>query len=205
MLDTYFTGESLLFTIPALVGTGAFLIKLGLLAIGGLDADVDVDADVDLDIDADLDLDADHTDALGHGDSTSAFTYFSLQGIAALVMGFGWGGLVGLLTFEWSLATSAIAGIVFGGVLMWLATWLMSAAMKLQSSGNVHLRDALGVEGVVYANIPAAGDGRGQVRVVIGDRARICNAVTEGEALASQTRVSVTKVNRDRSLTVAKI
>ena len=203
MLESYFTGDSLLFTIPALAGTGAFLLKLGLLVLGGLDADVD--ADVDIDVDAGLDLDADHTDALGDGDSTSAFTYFSLQGIAALVMGFGWGGLVGLLTFEWSVLGSVGAGVAFGAALMWLATWLMCAAMKLQSSGNVRIRDALGSEGVVYAKVPTAGDGRGKVRVINGDRARVYNAVTEGDAIPTKSRVKVMKVNRDRSLTVTKI
>jgi hypothetical protein len=81
----------------------------------------------------------------------------------------------------------------------------MSAAMKLQGSGNVHLRDALGAEGVVYANVPAAGEGRGQVRVIISQRARIYNAVTEGEAIPTKSRVKVMRVNRDRSLTVMKI
>ena len=35
MLQGMFSQEALLFTIPALLGTAVFLLKLGLMAIGG--------------------------------------------------------------------------------------------------------------------------------------------------------------------------
>jgi hypothetical protein len=72
----------------------------------------------------------------------------------------------------------------------------------LQSSGNVRLDDAVGIEGQVYANVPAGGEGRGQVRVVMGDRARIYNAVSDGGAIKTGSRIRVVRVNEDRTLTV---
>ena len=67
MLDRLFSQETMLFTIPALLGTGVFLLKMALMALGGFGADIDADADVDVDVDAD------------GSDSTDAFTLLSIQ------------------------------------------------------------------------------------------------------------------------------
>ena len=210
MIHSMFSSDALLFTVPALLGTMVFLIKLGLMALGaGADADVDVPHDVDIphdvDVPHDIDVQADAHDALGHDDSTAAFTYLSIQGIAAFVMGFGWGGLIGLRTFRWELLSSVVLAVAFGAFLMWLLGILLRAVYSLQQSGNIRIADTVGCEGVVYTNIPGAGEGRGSVRVVIDDRARIYNAVTEGEALPTKSRVRVTQANRDNSVTVVKL
>ena len=54
----------------------------------------------------------------------------------------------------------------------------------------------------MYANVPARGAGRGQVRVVIGERSRIYDAVSEGDALPTSTPVRVMRVEGDRTLVV---
>ena len=82
---------------------------------------------------------------------------------------------------------------------------LMKAMYDLQASGNVNVGDAVGSEGQVYANIPASDGGRGQVRVVISDRARIYNAVSTGDAIKTGSRVRVVRVNEDRTLTVTAV
>ncbi len=192
MLSNLFAQDVLLFTIPGILGTLVFLIKIGLMSIGI--GDIDADVDIDMDIDADLDS----------GDSTAAFSFISIQSIAAFIMGFGWGGLVGLKTFGWSLSMSVLAGLGFGTFLMWLLGLMLKGIYSLQNSGNVNVSDSVGSEGVVYANIPANGDGRGQVRVVLKDRAHIYNAITEGEILLSNSRVRITRVDSDNTLTVIK-
>ena len=197
MIDRLFSQEALLFTVPALLGTLVFLLKLGLMALGGVGGDVaDVDVDVDVDVDGDL------GEEVESGDSTAAFTLLSIQSIAAFLMGFGWGGLGGLVGFDWPLGISLLLGVGFGAGLIWLLGLLMKAMYDLQTSGNVHIRDALGAEGQVYANVPAQGAGRGQVRVIIDGRARIYNAVSDGEALATNSRIRVVRVNQDHTLTV---
>jgi hypothetical protein len=173
MIDSLFTPEALLFTIPALLGTMVFLLKLGLLALGaGADSDVDVPHDVDIphdvDVPHDIDVDADAHDALGQDDSTAAFTYLSIQGIAAFVMGFGWGGLIGFRTLNWEILPSIALGVLFGAFLMWLLGILLRAIYGLQESGNIRITDAVGCEGVVYTNVPGSGEGRGCVRIIIG-------------------------------------
>jgi membrane protein implicated in regulation of membrane protease activity len=204
MLQGLFSQEALLFTIPALLGTAVFLLRLGLMAIGGFDHDVDVPHDVDIPHDVAIDA---HGDVdLGHdvesGDSTEAFKLLSIQSVAAFLMGFGWGGIAGLVGLDWSFPMSLLLGVGLGLGFMWLMGILMKAMYDLQSSGTVRIQDAVGTEGQVYANIPAGDAGRGQVRVVIGDRARIYNAVSEGDALNTGSRVRVVRVNEDRTLTV---
>ena len=194
MLSSLFAQDVLLFTIPALLGTLVFLIKIGIMSIGIGDIDADVDIDVDMDVDADVD----------GGDSTAAFSFISIQSIAAFIMGFGWGGLVGLKTFGWGLPMSVLSGLAFGTSLMWVLGLMLKAIYNLQNSGTVNPKDAIGMEAMVYANVPANGDGRGKVRVVIRDRARIYNAITEGEILPSNSRVRVTRVDSDNTLTVIK-
>ena len=192
MLDRLFSQETMLFTIPALLGTGVFLLKMGMMALGGFGADVDADADVDVDVDADSD----------GSDSTDAFKLLSIQSIAAFLMGFGWGGVSGIIGLDWGLGLSLLLGVGFGVALMWLLGLLMKAVYGLQSSGNIRIDDAIGLQGTVYAQIPAKGDGKGQVRLVIENRARMYNAASEGESISTNTAVRVTHVNDDNTLTV---
>ncbi|MHC4902248.1 MAG: hypothetical protein ACYTGD_11375 [Planctomycetota bacterium] len=193
MLQSLFDQEALLFTVPALLGTAVFLIRLGLMTIVGLDHDVDVPHDVDIPHDVAVDMQGDVD--LGHdvesGDSTEAFKLLSIQSVAAFLMGFGWGGVGGLLGFEWSFPMSLLLGVGFGLVLVWLLGILMKAMYDLQSSGNVRVEDAVGAEGQVYA--------------IISDRARIYNAVSDGDAIKTGSRVRVVRVNEDRTLTVTAV
>ncbi len=202
MLGGLFQTDALLFTIPALLGTLVFLIRMGLMAIGGigegLDGAGDVDVAVDFDVDADVDLGAE----VESGDSTHAFTLLSVQSVGAFLMGFGWGGLGGLLGFEWALPMSLLLAVGFGAGMVWLLGLLMKAMYDLSSSGTVHIQDALGAQGRVYSNVTALGAGRGQVRVVINERARIYNAVSDGEAIVTNSSVRVVRVNDDHTLTV---
>jgi hypothetical protein len=189
MFDALFTQEGLLFSIPALLGTLVFLLKISLMAVGGLGADADFNAGADL----------------GHGgDSTHAFGLLSVQSIAALLMGFGWGGLTARFALEWSTGMSVVAGAAVGAAMVYLLGLMMKAMYDMQSSGNIHLRDAVGLQGSVYAAIPARGEGSGQVRLVINQRSRIFNAVSEGEGIGTNTAVRIVRANNDNTLTVAR-
>ena len=196
MLDNLFTDAALFFSVPAMLGTGVFLLKLGLMAFAGIGADMDAG---DVDVDADLGGDVEH------GDSTAAFKLLSIQSIAAFCMGFGWGGLSALIGFDWSVPVSLAVGAGIGAGFVWLEIMLMKLVYDLQSSGNVNIDDAIDTEGSVYVSVPQQGTGRGQVRVIIGDRARIYNAVTEGDTIATGSRVRVVRINDDRTLTVSTV
>jgi len=174
---------------------------MGLMLIGG-DADADVGVDVDVDFDAGAGIDT--VEAGEAADSTSAFKVLSIQAVAAFLGGFGWGGLGALQGAGWSPTVSALVGLASGAGMMWVLGKLLIFIYGLESSGNVELYHALESEGRVYAQIPAAGEGTGRVRVVIGDRARFYKAITEGEALPRDAKVRVVSINDDDSVTVTE-
>jgi hypothetical protein len=184
MYDLFFSDHAAVFTVPAIVGTVFFIIRLTMMLTLGM---------------GDLGIDGDH-----HGDSSEAFKVLSIQAIAAFFMGFGWGGLGSLKGSGWDWPTSVAVAIAGGAAMVWLLGILLKAVHDLQTSGNISMEDAIGCEGTVYATIPAAGHGAGQVRVVVDQRDRIYNAITEGESLPSNTLVRIVNVNSDHTLTVTK-
>jgi hypothetical protein len=119
-------------------------------------------------------------------------------------MGFGWGGLGALKGAGWSLTASLTFGLAFGGGMVWLLGKLLTLVYGFQSSGNVSIYDTLELEGSVYVSVPAAGEGMGQVRLIVGDRERFYNVVSDGEPLETKARVRVTDINDDNTLTVTR-
>ena len=191
MFDLLFSQQAAWFTIPAIVGTGIFIIRLVLMLVGG---------------DSGLDLDIDTADTF-HGDPSEAFSIVSIQSLTAFGMGFGWTGLAAYKGIPLDMPPSLVIGLVGGVGMVWLLALMLKGLHDLQSSGNVDITQAQGREGDVYVTVPgreAQTPGRGQVRVNIANRQRIYNAVTEGDSLPSGTRVRITKVNEDRTLTVAR-
>ena len=101
MLDAMFGQQALFFTVPALLGTVVFVARLIMMSLGGGDA-------------------GGHDGDLAHtgdsADSTHAFNLLSVQSIAAFLMGFGWGGLGGLIGFEWPMPASLLTGAGLGAL-----------------------------------------------------------------------------------------
>lgn len=185
MTEFLFADGAGLFTFAAVIGTFVFLLRVGLLLVGGLGGGFDFGAD-----------------AAGHSDTTDIFQIVSVQGAAAFAMGFGWGGLGGLRGALWPWWAAALTGIACGLGMALLLRALMSGLRSLEASGNISPDAAIGEIGDVYLTIPAAGSGRGQVRVNVLDHQRIYDAVTDGVELPTRTPVRVVAVNQDRSLTV---
>lgn len=187
MLDQLLEGQALWFTAPALLGTAVFGLRVVLMLIGGVGADADFDGDG-------FDLDGE--------DSSEAFSVLSVQGVAAFLGGFGWSGIGALLGMGWEVAPAIGVGAVGGVAMVWFLGLLLKAIHDLQSSGTMGPESAVGFTAEVYATIPESGSGTGQVRVVVRQRQRIYNAVTQGEALPTKTRVRVLGVNDDNTLMV---
>lgn len=190
MLNGLFSGDNLFFSVPAVAGTVFFAIRL-ILSFAGMG-------------EWDGDLDTPHADAAGADPhhSTELFKFLSIQSIAAFLMGFGWGGLGGLRGAGWDFGSSLISAVVGGILMVWLLTWLLKLVHDLQSSGTVSIQSALDAEGDVYLTVPQRGKGFGQVRVIVNDRQRTYNAISEDDAIPTNSRVKVARVNEDNTLTV---
>jgi hypothetical protein len=201
MTDLFFGPIAIWFGVPALVGTAFFALRTTLMLVGG-----DADADA-MGVDGDFDLtDADSVGESGDtGESTAAFEILSLQAISAFLMGFGWGGLGAFRGSGWPPIAAVLVGLVTGAAMVWLLGSMLRFMLRLQSSGNLPMYQALEAEGSVYAQIPAAGEGKGEVRVVIGDRERYYRAITAGSAIPTGAKVRVVSVNDDdNSVTVTE-
>ncbi len=191
MMELLFNDNAAWFAVPALVGTILFLIRLAMLLVGG-GHDLHVG-------DVQVGGAGDH-----HGDPGEAFKALSLQSIVAFLMGFGWAGFGAYRGSHLAMMPSIAIGIAGGVAMVWLLGIMLKGMYDLQSSGNIDIHAAVGQEGDVYLTVPSRGEGRGQVRVTLQARQRIWNAITEGEALPTSTRVKVTRVNDDNTLTVSQ-
>jgi hypothetical protein len=191
MYDLFFSDGAAWFSIPAFVGSAFFLLRIVMLLAGAGHGGGDFHGDI------------------GHGgghhsDSGHDFQILSVQSIAAFMMGFGWGALAGYRAMHWEIPASLAFGCVAGGGMVYLLAILLKGMADLQSSGTVSIEGAAGREGDVYVKVPADQKGGGQVRVNIGDRQRIFNAISSGEELPSGTRIRVLKVNSDNTVTVSR-
>jgi hypothetical protein len=199
MLDTLFASGSAWFTVPALIGTALFVIRLVLLLLGfGADHDSGMDSMAEA-------THAGHADASalaadGHTHSADSFKLISVQSVAAFVMGFGWTAFAAQRGLDWDFTPSMALGTVGGFGIAGLLIWLLRSAIGLQASGNIDLRKAVGTVGEVYVEIPAGQQGK--VRLILQERARFYTAVAETGAIDRHTRVQVTRVNADGVLVV---
>lgn len=187
LVDALFRGDSLWFSIPALAGSLFFVVRLLLMVVGGGG-----------------DFDGAHADVadMHGGDAAHHFQVFSIQSILAFMMGFGWSGLAALKGSGMSVVWSVLIGLAAGIALVVIMAWLLSSVQRLAASGNLPLETLKDRFGEVVIGVPAAGAGRGEVKVVINDRERRCGAVSEGGAIAARSRIRVVSVNEDNTVTV---
>ena len=175
------TMSTLYFGCAVLGGAVVLLqVVLGLFGLGGdeLDAADGLDAADSLDA-------ADGADAGMH--------MFSVRAVAGFFVMFGlvgWGGSQA----GWSpLVTLAIAGLA-GVTTLLLVAWLLSLQTKLDASGNVDPREAVGLTARVYLRIPGSGSGNGKITVEVGGRALEFEAFTSGDELPTGSQVRVERM-----------
>lgn len=188
MLDAMFNGSALWFAIPAIAATLLFLIKIALLFTIGDGGDGGGGG---------------HD--LGHTHSGDAAGIFSLQAVLAFFMGFGWGGLLSLLSFNWPVWISPIVGVGCGMAMLAFFVTVMRNLRKMSVSGNIELSSLNGATGEVTSLVPAAGKGTGEVRLIVGDRERLCMAVSAGGEIPTRTRVRVVATNSDNTVTLENV
>lgn len=209
MYDLFFSGHAAWFSIPAILGTFFFLLRLGLMFLGAVDLDVETDTDfdaggVDAGVDGGGDLDGDF-DA-DHADANDLFKYLSIQTVFAFAMGFGWGALASYKGTGWSVPISIAIGVVVGIAMVYLLTILLTFLYDLRSDGTVMIKHAMGIEGDTYAQIPPSASGRGQVTVIINTRQRTYNAVTSDEApIPTGARIRVVGIKDANTLDVTAL
>ena len=179
------------FYLIATPSTVILLIQTILLLFGfGHDSEADVDHDVDA---GDMDHDgsgADHVEGL---------RLLSVRAIIAFTTVCGWAGVAMLDMGVHPLSTILIS-LLLGFGAMVLTAWLLHRFVRMQESGNLDTRNAVGQTGEVYVPIPA--DGRGKVTLVVQDRFMEMDAVCPAGALKTGQHVRVTDVTETGVLIV---
>ncbi len=127
-------------------------------------------------------------------DQDSGLGLFSIRGITAFFLGFGWTGVIALKA-GLGLVTAIILGLLVGGALMLAIYAMMRAMLRLQSSGTLDYHNAVGEVGTVYVTLPPFQKGGGQVEVMIQGRLVVADALQKGgSAIAPGTKVRVLEI-----------
>ncbi len=147
----------------------------------------------------DLDLE------LGDGDPAGA-SVVSGQTLSAFFLGFGWVGAA-VLTAGLSLLIAIVFAAVVGVVVMFATYFLIRQVLRLQSSGNLDYRNAIGQQATVYVTLPGDDeDGGGQIQFMIQGRLRTASArkVTPGVAKPGE-KVTITGMFGETSYVVDSV
>jgi len=186
MENTYF--------LSAIAG-GTILVLQVLMTLFGL-SEMDGDVDAELDLSGDIDGHTDVSDAffkvLSFKTLVAFVTFFGLAGLAC-----GHAGVSDLWTFV--IAASS------GSAALYVVAWMMAGLSRLQSAGNLDLRNAVGVVGKVYLTVPGAHGGRGKVTVAIQGRTVEAKAVTGGAELPSGAMIRIVGIAADDTVEVAAL
>ncbi|HEY6878857.1 MAG TPA: hypothetical protein VI299_12595 [Polyangiales bacterium] len=178
------------FLYAAVLGGALFLVQLVLSALGAGDADIDFSGNHD-------------ASSTGHTSADTAFKLLSLQGLTAF---FGMFGLTGMALSSQSGVSPVVSvgGAAFAGsATTWIIARMFRGAAKLQSSGNLDMRNALGVEGTVYLGI--APNKPGKVTLTIQNRLIQADAISESETFATGSSVRVLRVLPEGTVVVGKV
>lgn len=150
-----------------------------------------------MDSDGGMDVEA---DGFLHGKSMP-FQLFTFRNFINFFLGLGWS----LITFEntfdspvaWVLVSTLIGLLLVAAVMM-----IFRFMSKMEQSGTIDIKNAVGCKGNVYLKIPAGKEGEGKIQISIQGAIREYNAMTTGEELKTGSPVRVTEVINGNTLMV---
>lgn len=163
-------------TLLTLIGFGDFEAGVNPSDVSGLDLSTDAGFDTanGLSQNAAVDV-ADTGDGSAPGDYRD-LRLFTLQGIVIFLAVFGWTALI-LYHTTTNLILGMFAGITAGSFAMYGAARLALLMRKLTSSGNISLKNTLGISGKVY--IPIEPGQQGKVTLVVQERFIEADAISD--------------------------
>ena len=133
-----------------------------------------------------------HTSGVNDAVRHDSVRIFTVRGIVAFFALGGWAGLAALTAGIPALWSIQIA-LLSGAAAMLLASVVIRFALKMQSNGNIDLRNALSHEAEVYITIPPLRENKGKVTMILQERFVELDAVTDCEtAIKSGGKVLVT-------------
>lgn len=190
------TGLQQIFAIAAIPAT-VILILQTILSLFGLGQGGDADAsDVAADVDADMDVDTD-ADVDTGADDLSDIDGLRLLTVRSIIAFFAVGGWLGVVLVDVGVHTAfSIVGAVLGGCLAaFLIALFFKLIYKLQSNGNIDVKNAIGKNATVYLTIPASGTSTGKITMELQDRYVELEAKTkQGNPIKTGSTVTIIDV-----------
>lgn len=173
------TAEKTYFIIAVIASI--FLVVQIIMMLFSLDGgDIDMDNIFDGDVDTDSGL--------------SIFTVKSLTAFFALG---GWCGFVAQTFMVDNLWAPIIISVVTGSAALLGVAFAMRAISKMQCSGNIVKGNLVGATATVYVGIPANRTGRGKITLTAQGRYMEIDAVTDGDRIPVDCKVTIKEYTED--------
>ncbi|MGJ8659308.1 hypothetical protein [Cellulophaga fucicola] len=171
----------------ALIGSVVLVVFLLLTLIGG-DAD-GIEGDVDAEVE---------------GDSGIDFQFLSIKNLSGFFAIFGWTG-VACIEAGLPIFLTILISIICGLLMMVSMAALFYYLSKLQSSGTLHLKNAVNQVGEVYLTIGANRGSIGKVSVRVQGSLRELEALTDENLDLTQGNVVKVKEITDNGILIVKL
>ena len=173
-----------------LSATLVFIIQSVLTFIGA-----DVDSAADFDVDA---------SDMG-GDLDGGINLYTFRNFINFILGFGWTAILLKDSIKSKTVLIIVAALV-GVALVAIVMYLFKLLASMQQSGNIDVaKMAVGCTGKVYIPIPAERGGTGKVQITISNAVREYIALTDGDAIKTDTPIKVVEVLNDNTLLVEEL
>lgn len=141
----------------------------------------------------------------GNYGKASTMKIFTIRGIVAFFALGGWAGLAVLAAGIhpiWAIQISLFVGVCA----LLLAAIVIRLALRMQTSGNINLNNAISQNAEVYIRIPPSRSEKGKVTMLLQERFVELDAVTDNETeLLPDSKVEVIAVTDDDCLLVAPV
>jgi len=173
------------------------------LSVIGLGFGTDTDGDVD---DSIIEHNAEASPPDGNKYSNpGVFKIFTIRGIVAFFALGGWAGLAGIaagIPPFWAIQLALFVGVCA----LLLAAIVIKLALKMQTSGNINLNNAVSKTADVYIRIPAERADKGKVTLLLQERFIEVDAITDNKTdIMPEAKVKVIEAIGDGCLIVAPI
>lgn len=189
-MEEWFYAMSLfqqIYWVIAVVSTVILLILLVLTLIGG-DAD-DFGGDVDMEIE---------------GDTGIAFQFLSFKNLMGFFTIFGWSG-ISCIDAGWPIWSTILVSFVSGLIMMLVMAATFYYLSKLQSSGTLNFKNAIGQVGEVYLTVGANRSNIGKVSITVQGTLRELDALTDEEVNLELGNVVRVKEITDNGILIVEL
>ena len=183
----------------------AVLMLIGVGSMGAVETDGGGSGDFELGPDGSNDA-VIEANAVGvHGAHHDAVKFFTVRGIVAFFALGGWAGLA-VLALGWPAIFAIPVSLLTGVAAMSLASAVIRLLLRMQQSGNLDYRNAIGLIADVYIAIPPARTGFGKVTMTFQERFVEVDAVTDSEtAIKAGTKVNVVALESGTRVIVEEV